>query len=291
MGIVFYKYHSLSNDYLVYDCNRYKVPLSPELIQVICNRNRGIGADGILIGPYMTETGFMVKIFNLDGSTAENSGNGILIFSKYLKDAGYVQKKEFDLVTESGNIGVRFNNELGTSATISMGTLDFTPKSVGCTYKAKDKNELVDVAMDFGQFTYLCTCVSIGNPHCVLPYKMVTKGIVCDIGEKIEKSSYFTNGVNTQIVQIIDRHNISIEIYERGVGYTLASGSSACAAAGAMYKSGFVESKVWVHMPGGKLLVCIDKDWNVHITGEVSFIGEMMLSEEFMTQNNWKLEI
>jgi len=286
MGIVFFKYHSMSNDYLVYDCNRYKEMLSPELIKVICNRNRGIGADGILIGPYMTEAGFKVKIFNSDGSTAENSGNGIMIFSKYLKDSGYVQKKEFVLVTDSGNIGVRFNNEMGTSATISMGKLEFTPESIGCTYTTKDKDELVDVAMDFGQFTYRCTCVSIGNPHCVLPYKMVTKGIVCDIGEKIENSSYFTKGINTQIVQLIDRHNIKIEIYERGAGYTLASGCSACAAAGAMHKSGFVESKVWVHMQGGKVLVSIDEDWDVLITGDVSFVGEMKLSEEFLLQNN-----
>lgn len=285
MCLEFSKYHGLGNDYLVYDCNRNKEVLSEKLIRGVCDRNYGLGSDGILAGPYMTDKGMLVRIYNPDGSVAEKSGNGVCIFAKYLKDAGYVQKKEFDLLTAGGTVRVRYNNELGTNMTISMGHLDFSPEAVGCTYRPKGKDELVDVPMDFGEFTYRCSCVSIGNPHCVLPYKMVTKGIVCDIGRKIEDSGYFVNGINTQIAQVIDRHNMKIEIYERGAGYTLASGSSACAAAGAMYKMSFVDSKVWVHMPGGKLLICVDEDWNVEMTGDVSSVGTMRLSDEYMKAN------
>lgn len=281
MCLEFSKYHGLGNDYLVYDCNRNKEALTEKMIKNICHRNYGLGADGILAGPYMTDRGMLVRIYNPDGSEAEKSGNGVRIFAKYLKDSGYVQKKEFELLTAGGEVKVRYNNELGTNMTISMGHLDFTPETVGCSYHPKGKNELVDISMDFGEFTYRCSCVSIGNPHCVLPYKMVTKGIVCDIGRKIEDSGYFINGINTQIAQVIDRHNMQIEIYERGAGYTLASGSSACAAAGAMYRMGFVDSKVWVHMPGGKLLICVDDEWNVDMTGEVASVGTMKLSEEF----------
>lgn len=316
MCMTFTKYHSLGNDYLVYDCNRNKNRetgektepkvdrrvLSKQAVQAICHRQTGLGADGILIGPFLMEQGIVLQIYNPDGSRAERSGNGILIFAKYLKDAGYIQKKEFEILIEDARAGVcgdaaslsapiriRYNNERGTSMTVSMGKLLFTPEAVGCTYhpstSGTDADVLVDVPLDFGNYTYRCTCVSVGNPHCVLPFKTVTKGIVCDVGKKIEDSSYFTGGINTQIVQVTDRHNIQIEIYERGAGYTLASGSSACAAAGAMHRMRFVDSKVWVHMPGGKLLVSVDEDWNADMTGEVSLIGSMRLSEEFLLEH------
>lgn len=297
MCMEFTKYHSLGNDYLVYDCNRNKRTLTADAIRAVCHRQYGFGADGILLGPFFTREGIRLQIFNPDGSMAEKSGNGLLIFAKYLKDAGYIQKKEFELLIEKKEgeddattaVQIRYNNELGTSMTVEMGKLLFTPEEVGCSYRPEEiddtqEYELVDVPLKFGNYTYRCTCVSIGNPHCVLPFKTVTKSIVCDVGEKIENSAYFSKGINTQIAQVIDHHNIQIEIYERGAGYTLASGSSACAAVGAMHKMRFVDSKVWVHMPGGKLLVSVDEAWNVEMTGTVSSIGTMRLSAEYMLE-------
>lgn len=297
MCMEFTKYHSLGNDYLVYDCNRNKRTLTADAIRAVCHRQYGFGADGILLGPFFTREGIRLQIFNPDGSMAEKSGNGLLIFAKYLKDAGYIQKKEFELLIQKKEgeddattaVQIRYNNELGTSMTVGMGKLLFTPEEVGCSYRPEEiddtqEYELVDVPLKFGNYTYRCTCVSIGNPHCVLPFKTVTKSIVCDVGEKIENSAYFSKGINTQIAQVIDHHNIQIEIYERGAGYTLASGSSACAAVGAMHKMRFVDSKVWVHMPGGKLLVSVDEAWNVEMTGTVSSIGTMRLSAEYMLE-------
>lgn len=297
MCMEFTKYHSLGNDYLVYDCNRNKRTLTADAIRAVCHRQYGFGADGILLGPFFTREGIRLQIYNPDGSMAEKSGNGLLIFAKYLKDAGYIQKKEFELLIEKKEgeddattaVQIRYNNELGTSMTVGMGKLLFTPEEVGCSYRPEEiddtqEYELVDVPLKFGNYTYRCTCVSIGNPHCVLPFKTVTKSIVCDVGEKIENSAYFSKGINTQIAQVIDHHNIQIEIYERGAGYTLASGSSACAAVGAMHKMRFVDSKVWVHMPGGKLLVSVDEAWNVEMTGTVSSIGTMRLSAEYMLE-------
>lgn len=300
MCMEFTKYHSLGNDYLVYDCNRNKRTLTAETIRAVCHRQYGFGADGILLGPFFTREGIRLQIFNPDGSMAEKSGNGLLIFAKYLKDAGYIQKKEFELLIEKKEeeddattaVQIRYNNELGTSMTVGMGKLLFTSEEVGCSYRPEEiddaqEYELVDVPLKFGNYTYRCTCVSIGNPHCVLPFKTVTKSIVCDVGEKIENSAYFSKGINTQIAQVIDHHNIQIEIYERGAGYTLASGSSACAAVGAMHKMRFVDSKVWVHMPGGKLLVSVDEAWNAEMTGTVSSIGTMRLSGEYMLEHGF----
>ncbi len=297
--MVFHKYQSLGNDYLVYDCNRNQQNISSSLISKLCDRHLGIGADGIVVGPFFTDKGLSVSIYNSDGTESEQGGNAVLIFAKYLKDAGYIQKKEFTLITKGGKNIIRYHNELGTSASVAMGKLDFSPEAVGCTFcplniashstttdaysniNTVKKGELVDVPMKFGDFTYRCTCVSVGNPHCVLPYRVVNKDIVCDIAEKINKTSYFINQVNTEIVQIIDTHNIKIEIFERGSGYTLASGSSACAAVGAMYKMGFVTNKVNVQMPGGMLLISIDEDLNVSMTGTVEAICRIHLSEEY----------
>lgn len=278
MEISFYKYHGLGNDYLVYDSCKNSIQLTKETIKKICDRNFGLGSDGILVGPLMKENTIGVKIFNPDGSEAEKSGNGVRIFAKYLKDAGYITTETFTLYTLGGEVSVRYNNEKGTNMTVSMGKLSFDRGMIGCVHTPK---ETVDIPLRFHGKIYQCTCVSIGNPHCVIPVEEISKELVCEIGKYSERADYFPNKINTQIVKVIDRHNIRIEIYERGAGYTLASGSSSCAAAGAAYRLGLVENTVCVHMPGGQLQIEIDKDYNVYMTGDVASIGKMILSEEF----------
>lgn len=123
--------------------------------------------------------------------------------------------------------------------------------------------------------------MSIGNPHCVIPMEDISKEKVCEIGKYSEVAQYFPNRINTQIVKVLDRHNIQIEIYERGAGYTLASGSSSCAAAGATVRLGMTESPVDVHMPGGVLHIEIDDSYYVHMTGKVEYIGKMEIFEGF----------
>lgn len=282
MEVNFYKYHGLGNDYLVYNCKENRVYLDENAIKVICDRNFGLGSDGILVGPIYSEQRIGVKIYNPDGSEAEKSGNGVRIFSKYLKDAGYIQEDSFILHTLGGNVSVRYNNVSGTNMTVSMGKLFFDKESVGCINTPKIT---VDIPLCFGGKLYQCTCVSIGNPHCVIPMEKISKEAVCNIGKYSECAEYFPNRINTQIVTILDRNNIQIEIYERGAGYTLASGSSSCAAAGAVYRLGLVDSDINVHMPGGSLQIHIDGNWNVTMTGTVSSIGKMTLSDEFIREN------
>ncbi len=278
MSMKFYKYHGLGNDYLVYDLKENRVELNAEMIAMICDRNFGLGSDGILIGPFWRNKSPEVKIYNPDGSEAEKSGNGVRIFSKYLKDAGYIKEKHFLLQTLGGAVEVTYNNEDGSDVTVSMGKLDFSREAVGAV---EVPEELSNVRLKFGEECYDCTCVSIGNPHCVIKMPEVTKELVCQIGKYSEKAEYFPRRINTQIVKVLDRNNIQIEIYERGAGYTLASGSSSCAAAASMYRRGMVASSVNVHMPGGVLKIEIQPDWYVYMTGEVAFVGEMKLLKEF----------
>ena len=282
MNMFFYKYHGLGNDYLVYDTQKNSVKLNKESVCLICNRNFGLGSDGILEGPLFENGGIGLRIYNPDGSIAEKSGNGVRIFSKFLKDAGYVKEKSFVLHTLGGDVTVTYNNDNGTNITVSMGQLHFTKKAVG---SINTPEEMVNIPLDFNHKIYQCTCVSIGNPHCVIPMDEVSKELVCEIGKYSEIAEYFPNRINTQIVKVLDKNNIQVEIYERGAGYTLASGSSSCAAAGAIYRLGLVEPDVTVHMPGGELKIHIDSEFNVKMTGNVCSVGRMELSDEFITEN------
>ena len=279
----FEKYNGLGNDYLVYDCMKNKDKLSENEIIKICNRNFGVGSDGILVGPYIDNRLYKVKIFNPDGSEAEKSGNGVRIFAKYLKDAGYVKEESFILKTLGGDVKVNYLNENGTMIKVSMGRLSFESDVIGVT---GPKREVVNEKMKFGDNEYKCTCVSIGNPHCVIPVRDVSKNLVCEIGKYSECAEYFPNRINTQIVKILDRNNIKVEIYERCAGYTLASGSSSCAAAGASFKLGLVDNNITVHMPGGNLEIQIDNDYNVNMTGSVESICSVKLKKEFIDELN-----
>lgn len=277
MQIVLEKYHGLGNDYLVFDPNKNELELNEANVKMICNRNVGLGSDGILEGPLLGEH-LAVKIWNPDGSVAEKSGNGVRIFAKYLKDAGYVQKKNYELMTDGGIVEITYLNEEGSRLRISMGKLSFVSEEIPVI---GERREVINEDMVFGNNLYPATCVSVGNPHCVIPMQEISKELVCKIGVHSESARYFPERVNTEIMKVTDCNNIAIETYERGAGYTMATGTGACAAAAVAYKLGLTENKMLVHMPGGDLQVEIADDWNVYITGDVFYIAEIKLSTEF----------
>ena len=281
MNITVEKYHGLGNDYLIYDPAKNPVVLNEERVRLICNRNFGVGADGILEGPLFQEGGINVRIWNPDGSLAEKSGNGIRIFAKYLKDAGYVEKKNVILETAGGPVRVQFLNETGGRLTVSMGKLSFWSDEIPV---AGRRREVIDETMVFHDIPYKATCVSIGNPHCVIFLKEISEKIVRRIGRYSETAQYFPERINTTVMNVIDRTHIQIETYERGAGYTLASGTSCCAAAGVAYRMGLVDPKTYVNMPGGTMEIEIEEDGTVLMTGEVRYVARMILGEELSQQ-------
>jgi diaminopimelate epimerase len=282
MTIKFEKYHGLGNDYLVYDLVTNKYELNEKQISLLCNRNFGFGSDGILFGPiYDKDNRLSVKIFNPDGKEAEKSGNGIRIFSKFLKDFGYVKTNKFNLLTLGGEVNVEFINNEGTLIKVFMGKTTFLSKEIPVD---GENREVINERMTFNEVEYSVTCVSIGNPHCVIPIQNITKQKAIDLGPFVENSHHFPNKINMQLLEVIDRNNIKIEIYERGAGYTLASGSSSCAAASVAYKLGMVDDNVVVHMPGGNLEIEISQDSYVHMTGSVNRIGTFIVSDDFFEE-------
>ncbi len=274
------KYHGLGNDYLVYDPNKNEDLLQERQIELLCRRNIGVGADGILYGPFFEENKINVRIFNPDGSEAERSGNGIRIFSRYLKDAGYITETSYELTTKAGTTRITFLDEKGEMMRVDMGYADFLAASLPAVGL---EEKIINEAVFFCDNFYNVTCVSMGNPNCVIMLEDVSRKKALQLGPYVENSKYFPNRTNMQLCKVIDERNIQIEIYERGAGYTFASGTGACAAAAASHKLGLVGNKVTVQMQGGKLLVEFDEDDRIYMTGPVVYIGSISLAEQFFS--------
>jgi len=266
MTVHFKKYHGLGNDYLVIDPNVRDFAMTEASIRLICDRNFGVGSDGILYGPRFEGDLPVLRIFNPDGSEAEKSGNGLRIFAKYLVERKYVQSKAFKIKTLGGIVDVQVKDDTAGLIRINMGKVTFTSNEIPV---AGEPREVVNEPLDIAGATYNVTCLSIGNPHCVIPMPEVSEATARELGPHVETHKLFPNRINMQIVRVIDRANIDIRIWERGAGYTLASGSSSCAAASASHKLGLVDNDITVHMPGGTLHIEIADDGRIHMTGPV----------------------
>lgn len=267
----FIKSHGLGNDYLVLDSEKIDFKLTKKMIIKICHRNYGVGADGILVLIKSKKADFGLKIFNPDGSEAEKSGNGLRIFSKFLYDHRYIKRKEFTIETKGGlvNIKVAIKNQKVRLVKVEMGKAIFESSKVPVRTKKKYSiNESIKVCGNI--FTY--SCVNVGNPHCVIFLKETSADYAKDFGGLIEKNKLFPKRINVQFAQIISRNKVKIEIWERGAGYTLASGSSSCGVVSAGYKLGLLNKKVKVLMPGGELSIEIDDNFNLIMEGPVEEI-------------------
>ena len=363
----FFKYNAHGNDYIIIDPNllsekilhtlnfdilyrekgfkfNVKVPSSKVFnlknrIKMLCDRNFGIGGDGILLGPLFygsiesfinnvkdsnmmnikdkassidkikNETSILYKnsdarwfknsnrnnintksgkkipflrIFNSDGSEAEKSGNGLRIFSQYLKDSFYLKNlrkldQTYFIVTAGGLAEIKY--EVDDFISINMGKAYFHIKDLDISLpdniskKLKDGLAL-DIPLEFEGIKLFGNCCNVGNPHCVFFVDELDEGFTKKYGSIIENFSYFPNKTNVQFVKIIDRKNISIQIYERGSGYTLSSGSSASATAAVAYKKGFTENNIKVHMPGGIIEIMIKDDFTVFQKGKANIVFE-----------------
>lgn len=272
------KYHGLGNDYLVLDPNKNDLKLQTRNIEMLCRRNFGVGADGLLYGPILEDGKIKVQIFNPDGSEAEKSGNGVRIFAKYLLDEGYVKEKKFVLNTLAGDVEIEFMEKDGSTMRVNMGKPVYAGAEMPLTGL---QGEIVNAHLRFHDNDYNTTCLSVGNPNCVIMMEEVTPQKAKDLGPYVEGAEYFPNRTNMQICKVIDRENIAIEIYERGAGYTLASGTGACAAAAAAKRMGLVDETVTVHMQGGDLLIEMEEDETIYMTGTVGTVGTFILAENF----------
>jgi diaminopimelate epimerase len=263
----FTKYHALGNDYIVVDDKDLMKEITQHEVQVICDRHYGMGSDGILCGPLTSETSdFALRIFNPDGSEAEKSGNGLRIFSRYLWDCGLVKNEQFSIETKGGEVFAQVHAN-GQSVSVEMGLVRFTHESTGRPSIEPESMQISDQHFTFFR-------ANVGNPHCVIPVADLSKAMAMDYGQIIEGDSRFKNRTNVQFVKVIDRHNIQIEIWERGAGYTLASGSSSTASAAVAHALGLCASTISVHMPGGIIEIDLNEQFEATMKGAVCKIGQ-----------------
>jgi len=280
MKIAFTKYHALGNDYIVIHPKDLPAPLTTEQVKLICHRNFGVGSDGILLGPLPSTTAkCALKIYNPDGSIAEKSGNGVRIFSRYLWDIQFVGNEEFALQTDGGIVrSTVFDG--GKMVRVEMGKVSFDSEKIPVTGA---KREVINEKISVGgrEFTYCAA--TIGNPHCVLPLPEISAELAHKFGPLLETHANFPRKTNVQFLKVLDRANIAIEIWERGAGYTLASGSSSSASAAVAHKLGLVDKHVTVHCPGGDIAIEIRAGFDILMTGSVTRVAEGVISPEMFS--------
>ncbi|MCB0255890.1 MAG: diaminopimelate epimerase [Anaerolineae bacterium] len=267
--MLFAKYHALGNDYLVIEPANLPADLPGDWIARVCDRQRGVGADGVLLGPLTAANGTVaLRIFNPDGSEAEKSGNGLRIFARYLWDTHQVDETPFVVQTPSGSVTCRVLDG-GRIVSVVMGQVSFASRDIPVSGPSR---EVLNEEISGGGRTFRFSAATIGNPHCVVFVDRPTAALARKIGPVIERDPRFPNRTNVQFVEAVDRSSLRLEIWERGAGYTLASGSSSCAAAAVAYRLGLCDAEVAVTMPGGTLHVSIDADFAATLTGPVTAV-------------------
>jgi len=282
----FVKSHGLGNDYIILDSNNISFQLSEKNIIKICDVHFGIGSDGILLMGKSSRADFGVRIFNPDGSEAEKSGNGLRIFAKYLNDYHFAKTDSFTIETLGGNVCAKVIKKTGDKANIikiDMGKANFNSKEIPVK---SDNTECIDEKLQLKDTSYIISCVSMGNPHCVVVKDELSVDEIMKYGSEIENNPKFPNRINVQFVKVISPKVAEVIIWERGAGYTLASGSSSSAVAAVLVKKGLTGRNIDIKMPGGTLKLEVDKDWSIHLTGEVKEIASGYLSDEFIAELN-----
>jgi len=277
----FVKSHGLGNDYFVLDQSQLSFDLTPEVVQLLCHRNYGIGSDGILLLVPSGKADFGLRILNPDGSEAEKSGNGIRIFAKYLFEHGHTEKEVFKISTLGGVVTVELETTGGIVpfVTVEMGEVTFQSNLIPV---AGEDREVVDEEINVDGELLRFTAVSIGNPHCVVFVDELDEGYIRKLGPLLETHELFPNRINVQFAKPLSREKVQILIWERGAGYTLASGSSSCAVASACVKNGLTDGNVTVSMPGGDLDINIRNDWSIKMRGAVEEVAEGTLSIDLL---------
>ena len=276
------KAHGLGNDYIVMEAAKIDFELTPNAIKRICNIHYGIGSDGILLKVDSAKADFGLKIYNPDASEAEKSGNGLRIFCKYLYDYGFTTTRKFTVETLGGIVTAEIVEESDGKATlisVDMGKAIFESRKIPVD---SDKAEFIGETIEANGKTFEVNCLSVGNPHCVVIKDQLDEKEIKTYGTYLENHKLFPNRINVQFAKALSRNEARILIWERGAGWTLASGSSSCAAACALKKRGLVDGDITMNMIGGVLKIQIDDEWNIRMTGPVREIGRGVLTAEMI---------
>jgi len=283
MIINFVKMHGLGNDFILND--RLNKSLGDSLFlsylaKKLCNRNFGIGADGLILILPSSKADLGMRIFNYDGSEAQMCGNGIRCFAKYAYENKLVSKNKFTVETLAGIITPEliFKDKEISGIKVDMGIPKLKRREI--PMEGEDAPTVVDETLKINsKYIFKITCVSMGNPHCIIFVNNVQSIPVNEIGPKIENYPLFPEKTNVEFIQILNKQEINFRVWERGVGETLACGTGACAALVAAVLNKKTDREATIHLPGGDLDIQWADDEHIYMTGpaELVFKGEMIV--------------
>ena len=286
MRINFTKMHGLGNDFVVIDATRQSINLTPQQIQFIANRRFGVGCDQLLLveAADRDDVDFRYRIFNADGGEVEQCGNGARCFARFVQEQGLTDKNTIPVSTNTGKIILQVLDN--GQVCVDMGVPRLQPDEIPFVSDHQETVYTLDIGIDTGSVSentsssVEISAVSLGNPHAVLLVEDIDTAPVESLGPVIEQHPRFPNRVNTGFMQVVDRNNIRLRVYERGAGETQACGTGACAAVVSGILRGLLDNKVRVNLPGGELNI----QWqgigtSVLMTGpaETVFTGSMTL--------------
>ena len=264
----FTKMHGAGNDYIYVDCFRNPLPHDPAgLSRAISDRHFGVGSDGLILICPSDRADARMRMFNADGSEAEMCGNGIRCVAKFLYDHGLVRKPTLAIDTGRGVLALDLETEGGCvrQVRVDMGEPILAASRIPTTLPGDPP---LEAPLRVGEHTLKVTCVSMGNPHCVTFVAAVTDFLVLGVGPQIEAHAAFPRRTNAEFVRVNSPEDVTVRVWERGSGETLACGTGACAVAVAGALSGRTARRLTAHLPGGDLrLWWSESDNHVYLTG------------------------
>lgn len=281
MGLKFTKMHGCGNDYVYVNMFQEKVEHPDAVSQFVSDRHMGIGADGLILICPSEKADFAMKMYNADGSEGAMCGNGVRCIAKYVYEYGLTQEKTISLETKAGIKYLDLTVQEGkvTSVKVNMGHPILKAEAIPV---CSQNEQVVDEPILVDGKEYRMTAVSMGNPHAVVFVEDTDSLNLMELGPKFEHHERFPDRVNTEFVQVIDRHNVNMRVWERGSGETLACGTGTCATAVACVLNGVTENEITVHLKGGDIHIQYDQTEDiVWMTGPatVVFDGEIELPE------------
>ncbi len=275
----FTKMEGLGNDYVYVNCFEETVEDPKNVAIKVSDRHFGIGSDGLILIKPSEVADFRMDMYNADGSQSEMCGNGIRCVAKYVYDYGLTDKTSISVETLAGikYLDLKIEDGKAVMITVNMGSPELIAEKVPVK-SAKEK--VIDEPIVVGGKEYKMTCISMGNPHCIVFVDDTKNFPLEEVGPLFESHEVFPNRVNAEFVQILDRKAVNMRVWERGSGETLACGTGTCATVVACSLNGHTEDEVTVHLLGGDLFIKWDREENlVYMTGpaKVVFDGEIEL--------------
>ena len=280
----FTKMQGCGNDYVYVDCTKEVLPNPEQAAIFVSDRHFGIGSDGLILINPSKVADFEMAMYNADGSRSEMCGNGIRCVGKYVYDHGLTDKTTVTIETLAGIKTLELHVENGkvASVRVNMGRPELHAAKVPVTFP---EETMIDEPMEIDGTIYQVTCVSMGNPHCVIFMDEDVRQLdLEELGPKFENHVIFPKRTNTEFCNLLDKQHIRMRVWERGSGETLACGTGACATAVAAVLNGYTDNKVELQLRGGNLLIEYDRDAEeVYMTGPATtvFEGEIDLPENW----------